>query len=71
MPGRRVDGVNKYGTPITRMVCAACGSEFTVCPAIDPAAFGPYCLGDNCPSYDIERDPTYLFAPSDPELIEP
>ena len=39
--------------------CATCGTVFGV---VDPDGFGPDCLGDACESYDIDRDPTYLFA---------
>jgi hypothetical protein len=65
-------GVNEYGTPVTGFRCKYCKETFTVCPAVPPEKFDQWdgCLGDNCSSYDINRDPTYLFAPDDPDLYE-
>lgn len=64
--GRRdhMQGVNEYGTPISLHFCNKCGAPFTVCPAVKPERLDQWndCLGDECPSYDIDRDPTCLFS---------
>lgn len=57
--------VNDCGTPVTVMTCAACGHEFTVCPALPEGNdWGADCLGDLCPSYDIARDVDMFFEPA-------
>lgn len=49
---------NQYGVSASYHVCRACGERFYLCP--DQGADNPdwdYCMGDECPSYDTERDP--------------
>lgn len=70
--GRVLTPVNEYGTPITRLVCRTCKRPFTVCPALPTERLDEWqhCMADDCPSYDIDRDPTYLFEPDEPDLHE-
>lgn len=58
------DGVNDFGTPVSHFRCQTCGSRYTVCPAVPPERREQWqdCLADDCASYDIDRDPTYLFT---------
>lgn len=60
----RGEGVNEYGTPISLFTCAACGEDFTVCPAVPEEKRDEWegCMDTLCPSYDIDRDVDHLFA---------
>lgn len=49
------EDVNIYGTPVSHHICCECGDMFTVCPPSTEENFGG-CLGENCESYDINRD---------------
>jgi hypothetical protein len=53
--------VNDYGTVVTLAMCPCCGSEFTVCPAVDLDKWGHGCLAPNCESYDPGRDADRYF----------
>jgi len=61
LPKRLATSKNQYGVPIAVYKCAACGREFTVCPAPDKDDGWESCLADNCPSYDPKRDAEILF----------
>lgn len=57
----RVDALNEHGTPVTVIDCTACGKQVTVCPAVDPEAWGEQCLTPDCSAYDITRDVDIWF----------
>ncbi len=44
---------NEHGVRVTEHICEACGEPFTICPGIDDF---PDCLGDDCDSYDPDRE---------------
>lgn len=55
------EGINEYGTAVSRFVCDTCGEEFTVCPAVTEEAWGGSCLAEGCGSYDLRRDIDLLW----------
>lgn len=59
--------LNEHGVPVSTHTCQYCGGQFTVTPAVATEKWGMGCLADKCPSYDIDRDATYLFGPDIPE----
>lgn len=64
--------VNDYGTPVSVLRCATCGSVVSLCPMTTPERWGNDCLGENCESYDVERDMDIFFDPlAEQGLIEP
>lgn len=44
---------NEHGVRVTEHVCDTCGTEFTLCPGEED---WPDCLGEDCASYDPERE---------------
>ncbi len=61
---------NEHGVLVSIHECGACGTEFTVCPGIEPEKEGwENCLLPECGSYDPERDVDVVFM-SDKELAE-
>jgi len=64
------DTINEFGTPVSNHVCATCGVEFTICPAIPDGETGwENCLAPECDSYDSHRDAEVLFK-TDSELAQ-
>ena len=55
--------VNESGTPVTWFKCDYCGSEYSVCPAINDSQHDMYngCTISPCESYDPKRDVDILF----------
>lgn len=54
--------LNGHGTPVSVHICNDCGSQFTVCPAVDKdgSEWGG-CLATICISYDRKRDADRMF----------
>lgn len=63
------DTINEYGIKVAAFECDTCGVEYTICPAPDDDTLDGWnnCSGDDCASYDPERDTEILFS-SDREL---
>jgi hypothetical protein len=58
------ESTNQYGTPVSVLRCASCGTVVSVCPLIeDQEAWGDGCLAEGCPSYDMNRDMDIFFEP--------
>ena len=54
--------LNEYGTPVSVHRCRDCGSQFSVCPAVnkDGPRWGG-CLATTCISYNPKRDADRMF----------
>jgi hypothetical protein len=55
--------VNEYGTPVSVLRCATCGTVVSLCPVTTPEKWGDGCLAEGCASYDPERDVDMFFEP--------
>ena len=63
-------GKNEYGTEVSKHKCDACGTEYTLCPAVKPdSVLSKNCEADECPSYDPENDAEIMFM-TDAEIAE-
>lgn len=66
------ESTNEYDTQVSVFLCDACGTEYTVCPAITPeqrdAESKDGCMWFECSTYDPARDVDKLFEQGDPSI---
>jgi hypothetical protein len=55
------ESVNEYGTPVSVLRCASCGTVVSLCPVTTPEKWGDGCLAEGCASYDVARDMDIFF----------
>jgi hypothetical protein len=57
------ESVNQYGTPVSVLRCADCGTVTSICPPSRPEKWGDGCTLPDCASYDVNRDMDIWFEP--------